>query len=156
MALAAEPERTVRAPLFFFGTLMDTDVLGVVLARPVAAVELVPALLWEYRRHAVVGAPYPVLRRHRDGHVQGRLFEPCDADERARIDHFESNEYVAAPIRVQAGTRMLDAHCYLDLEGVFQVLPDDWSLHRFQTSAKAGYLEACHAWMADCATVGRA
>jgi hypothetical protein len=145
----AEPTSTPGLPFFFFGTLMDIDVLSRVVARPVADAELDEALLWGYRRHAARNAPYPVLRPHRVCHVKGWLFQPRSVDERARVDHFEADEYAPAVLRVQHGTRMVAANCYLDLDDVFDVVDEDWSLHWFQTREKPGYLRACDGWMAD-------
>jgi gamma-glutamylcyclotransferase (GGCT)/AIG2-like uncharacterized protein YtfP len=140
-------------PFFFFGTLMDADVLARVTARPVVPAEMREAWLWGYRRHAARNAPYPVLRPHAACHVKGWVFHPRSADERARIDHFESEEYAPEVLRVQEGTRMVAALCYLDLDDVFDVLEEDWSLHHFQTVEKPHYLEACDGWMADYAAL---
>ncbi len=137
-------------PFFFFGTLMDADVLARVLQRPIAgAAELAPALLWGYRRLAVANAVYPVLRPDRASHVGGVLFQPRDADERARIDHFEADEYVARPHAVQAGARLAAALVYLDEAGVFAPLGEPWSLATWQERHKASYLARCEVWMAD-------
>lgn len=145
----AEPTSTPGLPFFFFGTLMDIDVLSRVVARPVAPVEMAEGWLWGYRRHAARNAPYPVLRHHPACHVKGRLFEPRSVDERARVDHFEAEEYEPEILRVQAGTRMVPANGYLDLDDVFDVVEQDWSLNWFQTVEKPRYLAACDGWMAD-------
>ncbi len=141
--------RPLATPLFLFGTLMDVDVLARVLDRAVGAAELEPAILWGYRRHALIGEPYPVLRPHADCHVQGRLFQPASIDERLRLDHFESGEYEPQAVAVQAGARMVAALFYHDLDGVFEVSEADWSLHHFRTVEKPQYLQACEYWMAD-------
>jgi hypothetical protein len=140
-------------PFFFFGTLMDRDVLGRVVDRPIAPAEMTEAWLWGYRRHAARNVPYPVLRPHRACHVKGWLFQPRSFDERARVDHFESEEYEPSIMRVQAGTRMVTAYGYLDLADVFDVLDEDWSLHWFQAVEKPWYLPACDRWMADYAAL---
>lgn len=145
----AEPISRPGLPFFFFGTLMDADVLSRVIGRAVAARELAEGWLWGYRRHAARNAPYPVLRPHAACHVKGRLFTPADGDERARVDHFESEEYEPATFRVQQGTRMVTALVYLDVDDLFDVLDEDWSLHWFQTVEKPRYLPACDRWMAD-------
>jgi hypothetical protein len=145
----AEPASAPGLPFFFFGTLMDIDVLSRVIARPVATVELDEAWLWGYRRHAARNAPYPVLRPHPACHVKGWLFRPLSVDERARVDHFESDEYAPEIVQVQHGTRMLAANCYLDLDDVFDVVDEGWSLHWFQAAEKPRYLAACEGWMAD-------
>ena len=149
----AEPLSTPGLPFFFFGTLMDQDVLSRVVARPVDDAELGAAWLWGYRRHAARNAPYPVLRPHPACHVKGHLFQPRSADERARVDHFEADEYAPELLRVQHGTRMVTVNCYLDLDDVFDVVDEDWSLHWFQSVEKPRYLRACDGWMADYAAL---
>ncbi len=136
-------------PYFFFGTLMDGDVLARVLARPVAPTELTPALLWGHRRHAVLGTVYPMLRPDPSGHVAGVVFHPAQAEERARIDHFEADEYVAAPHRVQIGTRLGTALVYVGLDGVLRPAAAGWCLATWRASHKADYLRRCDGWMAD-------
>jgi hypothetical protein len=140
--------RPLAVPFFFFGTLLDVDVLARGLDRSVAERELEPAMLWGFRRHRVREASYPVLRQHRDSHVNGRLFRPSSWDERCRIEHFESDEYRADVVRVQAGTRMIDAFCFMDLDGVFDVEDADWSLNYFRSTGKTVYLADCERWMA--------
>ncbi|MFW5680731.1 MAG: gamma-glutamylcyclotransferase family protein [Pseudomonadota bacterium] len=139
----------LRLPFFFFGTLMDADVLGRVVARPVVESELAPAMLWGHRRYAVRGAVYPVIRQERASHVPGVLFQPRSMDERLRIDHFEAGEYEARPRRVQAGARLTNALVYLDLEGVFELATAPWSFERWQAAEKPAYLARCDSWMAD-------
>lgn len=147
--MADEAGGGTRLPLFFFGTLMDGDVLARVLDRHVQDPELAPALLWGYRRHAVVGAPYPVIRPDADRHVRGVLFRPRSDDERGRIAHFESEEYEARRVRVQVGTRLAEALAYRDIDGVFELSDEAWCLERFGRVDKPGYLAACGGWMAD-------
>ena len=145
----AEPTSAPGLPFFFFGTLLDVDVLSRVVARPVATAELAEGWLWGYRRHAARNAPYPVVRPHPARHVKGGLFQPRSVDERARVDHFEADEYAPEILPVQAGTRTVAANCYLDVDAVFDVVDEDWSLHWFQTVEKPRYLAACDGWMAD-------
>ena len=48
---------------FFFGTLMDRDVLATVLDRPVATDEMIPAWLHDHQRMRAATVSYPVLVR---------------------------------------------------------------------------------------------
>ena len=82
--------------LFFYGTLMDAELLAVVAGRPVTEAELTPARLAGHRRVAIVGQHYPMLVAAPGGAVDGVL---CDAsaDELARIAFFEGDVYALAP-----------------------------------------------------------
>ena len=137
-------------PLFFFGTLMDVDVLAQILARSVDPGELVSAVLPRHRRCAVRDRVYPVIRPAvGGGGVEGVLFAPRSAEERARIDHFEVGEYESRPRRVIVGRRTTNALVYVDLEGTFEPLSTPWSFADWRRDHKADYLRACQCWMAD-------
>src|SRR3954451_21868760 len=62
-----------RQPLFFFGALMDLDVLAYLLERPVDLDDLQPATIAGFRRVRAAGASYPVLVPEAGGKVEGRL-----------------------------------------------------------------------------------
>lgn len=135
--------------MFFFGTLMDRNVLGRVLGRPVREGELTAATLDGYARLAVVGASYPVLVARPAGEVDGILFRPLDRRERARIDHLESEEYAARTIAVRAAGREIDADCYMPLDGVFEVTDEPWRLAEWRRHHMPHYLVLCDGWMAS-------
>ncbi|MGH6887228.1 MAG: gamma-glutamylcyclotransferase family protein, partial [Geminicoccales bacterium] len=79
---------------FFFGTLMDRDVLEIVLGRPVGEDELAPARLRGYRRVRTATRPYPMLKPDPDGVVEGMLLIEASRRDEVRILHFEDQEYV--------------------------------------------------------------
>lgn len=138
-----------RQPLFFFGTLMDLDVLAYLLERPVDLDDLQPASLTGFRRVCAAGASYPVLVPDEGGVVEGRLFSRARVRDIARINHYESDEYLAELRLVNTGAGLdVAAWLYLGLDGL--VASDaPWSLAEWQRTAKAGFLATCDAWMAD-------
>ncbi len=79
--------------LFFFGSLMDLDLLRVVVGHDCAGVSARPASLRGYRTNRVKDDDYPVLVAQDDGIVQGRLIEGLEAEDIARIRYFEDDEY---------------------------------------------------------------
>ena len=79
---------------FFYGTLMDRDVLACVLARPVIAAALKPATLRGWRRCSVRGASYPVVVRDR-GQLAGAGVDSTGAITRGAGDR--SVSWGAAP-----------------------------------------------------------
>ena len=143
-----------RQPLFFFGTLMDLDVLAYLLERPVDLDDLQPAAISGFRRVCAAGASYPVLVPWPDGVVEGRLFSRARTRDIARINHYESEEYLAElRLVTNAAEEQVAAWLYLGLDGL-AAGDTDWSLGEWQRTAKAGFLRACDGWMADFAEAG--
>ena len=135
---------------FFFGTLMDRDVLAAVLDRPVAADELGRAWLHGYRRVRAAHASYPVLVPAPGLIVGGVVFRPRHERDDVRIRHFEDGEYGEhwALVRLPGGRR-LAARVFLALE-VLQATDEAWHLGAWASVHKASFLERCREWMRDC------
>ena len=135
---------------FFFGTLMDRDVLATVLARPVPEDELHQAWLHGYRRVRAATACYPVLVPAPGLIVGGVLFQPRSARDDVRIRHFEDEEYVDRWLVVQLpGGRRLAARVFFSLETLGRT-DQTWSLAEWARQHKADFLEQCRTWMLDC------
>jgi hypothetical protein len=78
---------------FFFGTLMDRDLLERVLGRRVPDGELTPARLSGYRRVRAVTADYPVLVPSPGAVVDGVLLRAASRRDETRMRHFEDEEH---------------------------------------------------------------
>lgn len=143
-----------RQPLFFFGTLMDLDVLTYLLERPIDVADLHPATVHGFRRMGVAGASYPMLLRDEAAAVEGRLLRRATRRDIARINHYESEEYRAELHNVAtADGAETAAWLYLGLD---HMLPaeEPWSLARWQAEHKARFFEACDGWMCDFGDTG--
>ena len=81
--------------VFFYGTLMDRDVLRVVLGPAGVQLGLEPATLKGYRRVYVRGRTYPIVIRDPKGRVEGRLSGEIDQPLFDRLVAFEGDEYKA-------------------------------------------------------------
>ena len=90
-------------PMFFFGTLMDRDVLAAVLGRRPPEQSLEPAGLRGWRRQPVAGRTYPMLAAYPTGRVDGVLVHGLDGEDRRRLDHYEGDEYTLAEVVVVLG-----------------------------------------------------
>lgn len=124
--------------LFFFGTLMDADVLRVVIGRTLADVE--PAEVRKFRRVFVHGRNYPMLLPHPSGTVEGVLAHDLDDDTVSRLLLYEGGEYHLVPLRVnnahghpvRAGTFLCDR--------VVQPGHQEWHLPVWQRRYKRSFL----------------
>lgn len=141
---------------FFYGTLMDRDVLATVLDRPVAEHELIPAWLHDYRRVRAATASYPVLVHSPGVVVGGVVFRPKNERDDVRIRHFEDAEYAERWLCVHlAGGHRIPARVFFALEAL---PPSDepWDLATWRRRHKREFLEHCRAWMCDCPACDRA
>ena len=135
---------------FFFGTLMDREVLATVLDRPVAAGELSRAWLHGYQRVRAAHASYPILVPAPGVVVGGVVFHSREGRDDLRIRHFEDGEYAERWLIVRlAGGRRLAARVFLALE-VLQATDEAWDLAAWASAHKAAFLEQCREWMRDC------
>jgi hypothetical protein len=135
---------------FFFGTLMDRDVLATVLDRPVAGDELGRAWLHGYQRVRAANTSYPILVPAPGVIVGGVVFQPKGERDDVRIRHFEDGEYAERWLTVRvAGGRRLVTRVFLALE-VLQATDEPWDLGTWARTHKASFLERCQEWMRDC------
>ena len=149
VAAMIPPAAAGRQPLFFFGTLMDLDVLTYLLERPVDVADLRPATIQGFRRARAAGASYPVLVPEPGSQVDGRLLRRATARDIARINHYESGEYRAELRHVvtEDGAETA-AWLYLALEHL-AAADAHWSLTEWQAEHKAAFFAACDGWMSD-------
>lgn len=127
-------------PMFFFGTLMDSDVLALVLGHPLDPVRIEPGFVRGVRRVHVAGRSYPMLRPHPGGRVGGHLVGGLSAVDLARLAYYEGWEYDVGTIAVIDGTgRTVKAGFYVCPPHI-QSDARVWRLDRWQSVHKGGYL----------------
>jgi hypothetical protein len=78
---------------FFYGTLMDRDLLSAVLGRRVWPHVLAPAVLRGYRRRSVLGASYPIVQQQRDASIRGVILDRVGTVQQARLSAYEGDGY---------------------------------------------------------------
>jgi hypothetical protein len=141
---------------FFFGTLMDRDVLATVLDRPIAREEMASAWLHDHRRVRAAQASYPLLVPSPGVVVSGMVFRPRHAGDDVRIRHFEGEEYAARWLNVHlACGRRRAARVFFGVEAL-QPTEEPWDLAAWTRAHKAAFLEQCREWMCDCPACGSA
>jgi hypothetical protein len=86
---------------FFFGTLMDAEVLRLVLGPAAPPSALGPAVLTGFRRLGVAGRDYPMLVPHPCGQVEGVLAHGVSAEVAHRLSVYEGDEYDVTPLIVR-------------------------------------------------------
>ena len=133
---------------FFYGTLMDKDVLARVVGEPVPPARMEAAVVEGYRRLYVAGAWYPMLVPAPGGRVEGRLVCAIDARAAARIAQFESDAYELEALVVRAARRRaVRALTFMARPGV-AAAPEEWDLASWRRRHKRAYLRLVGVWMA--------
>ncbi len=133
---------------FFYGTLMDGDVLARVVGQPVPPARIEAAVAEGYRRLYVAGAWYPLLVPAPGGRVEGRLVSGIDARAAARIAHFESDAYELETLPVRTPRRgPVGALIFMARPGV-AASPEEWDLASWRRRHKRTYLRLAGVWMA--------
>jgi|GEM_PF-349923 len=139
---------TMSTQYFFFGTLMDRDVLERVLERSVDPAALAPARLPGYRRMRILRDSFPVLVEDPAAAVDGLVFTSASADEDARILFFEDYDYDMAPCRpVLPDGRVVEA-TFCGAEEGMQASDEPWELRPWADRHKPGFLELSRIYMA--------
>jgi len=134
---------------FFFGSLMDQQVMEIVAGRTVLADEMITADLPGYRRVRVADETTPALV-HTPGHeVEGVLIESLDATEALRIMHFEGEDYRAEEVQLRLkNQKPVSAFCFLATEQV-ALSDESWELDRWQREHRDAYLHVVEEHMAS-------
>ncbi len=122
--------------MFFFGTLMDLDMLSAVIGRLPGPAEREPAFLRGLRRVFVAGRPYPMLIPQVGGRVEGLLVKGLSDQDIERLAFYEGWEYVTEPVSVRTlAGKVVETEMFSASSGV---LSDnrDWKLDLWQRKHK--------------------
>ena len=140
--------------LFFYGTLMDPDVLAVVTGGQLPP-DMEEAFLHGFRRTYLARLSYPLLVAHPAGRVAGILAHGLDAEAVHRLMVFEGSEYHLVPVPVttheghliRVGTFLCDRRMQTDNR--------DWRLPVWQRRHKRLFLRRAEVLMRRYGTQAR-
>lgn len=124
---------------FFYGTLMDVDVLNAVADNPFGPEDLLPARLDGWRRVAVREARYPALVPAEGRSCDGVVVENIDGRMERRLVHYEGPQYRQAAIEVTVHGKIKPARVFVPKAGMaFDTR--EWSFEAWQAEHKPDYL----------------
>lgn len=131
---------------FFYGSLMDPDVLALVLGRPRR--RTTPAAAEGWRRLRVAGECYPLIVPDPDGHVAGVVAEISPAEAR-RLAWYEGEDYELGELAVTLGSSgsSIAALAFLPNPDLAHA-GEPWDPLLWRREHKAALLEAAGRWMA--------
>lgn len=125
--------------LFFYGTLMDRDVLGGVVGRPFAQDRLRPATLAGWRRARALGQPYPIVLVDPAGTVEGVVVDGLGPEDVARLRRYEGDGYDLVPAEVAQEDRSRSVHFFRP-GAAFKADPRPWDFAQWVAEEKSAFL----------------
>ena len=98
---------------FFFGTLMDRQVLAIVIGRAVDDLRIEAATIHGFACRRVRDESFPILVPLSGGRVEGVLVTNLTQPDIARLQFYEGYEYVLVALPVECGGKQLSAEVLL-------------------------------------------
>ena len=128
-------------PFFFYGTLLDMDVLAAVTGRRIGPSARRAADVFGWRRLVRAYANYPVLIPAEDGQVDGMLVSGLGSAEVLRLIRFEGDDYELGEIGARPrGGVDVRARVFLPLPHV-PASSETWSFTGWRRRHKTRYLQ---------------
>lgn len=126
---------------FFYGTLLDPDVVAFVLGRRLPPAAFTPALLPRHKRRRAEGKSYPIVVRAPSGHVAGAIVDGLSEKDVARLAAYEGPGYRIVTVGVAAavGRRLVSM-----FEPLVHHLPptsEAWELVLWQRRHKRAFID---------------
>ena len=126
---------------FFFGTLLDDEVLTLVVGRDIPRADRRMAVLPGYRRAKVDGVSYPIVVPAEGAEVAGMLVSGLAPSEAARLVAYEGADYELVLRQVRAGSRQRQAHVFVPSPGSrLKPLDEEWKFEAWASEHRAGFV----------------
>jgi gamma-glutamylcyclotransferase (GGCT)/AIG2-like uncharacterized protein YtfP len=141
---AMAPSNTI----FIYGTLLDHDILRLVLGRKLPADQRIAAALSGYAKYTYPGDSFPILQTQLDAQATGAVLLELTVEDLDRMHFYEGDEYGFAEITVTLDDgRVCQAH-YNKASDEEIVSHQAWSLDFWQSTEKAIFLDYTERYMA--------
>lgn len=125
---------------FFYGILLDTDVMALVLGRRAPPAAYAPAVLRGYARRRAKGSSYPTLKRDPAAHVPGAVVGSLSARDVAWLSAFEGPGYRIGLLQVLMGGSVTTVSVFEPVESRLKPGPGPWSLELWQRRNKRAFI----------------
>lgn len=132
---------------FFFGSLLDTDVLRIVLDSPLQTLHRQTALLPGFARYRVEQETFPALAAHDESCVEGLLVGGLSEEDGRRICFFEGDEFVLQQHYVQTQDGATHQALVFRATELITLSSEPWHLNHWQQQHKPLYLQMTREWM---------
>lgn len=125
---------------FFYGTLLDLDVMALVLGRRLPPQAFVPATLPGHSRWRVQGGSYPIAVPDPRGKVSGATVRGLSPRDVARLAAFEGPGYRIAPLKVRVAGTLSTVSVFEPLVSKLKPTDRPWSLALWQRQDKRPFV----------------
>ena len=125
-------------PLFFFGSLMDKEVLEIVLGRPMDTDLLKTGTLRGYRCEREAKESYPILIPCPGGEAKVLLADSLGQEDIQRILFYETGEYDLVPFTITSDSKQVTALGFATGENI-HTSGETWQLEAWQNKDKQAF-----------------
>ncbi|MCX7360553.1 MAG: gamma-glutamylcyclotransferase [Alphaproteobacteria bacterium] len=125
---------------FFYGTLLDRDVMALVIGRRLPPGAFLPAILPAHSRRRVKGASYPIAVRDRRDAIHGKVVGGLSRRDVERLSAYEGAGYRIASLKVREKGMLSKVAVFAPLEERFQPTSGAWSLTLWQRRDKRTFV----------------
>jgi CBS domain-containing protein len=125
---------------FFYGTLLDHDVMALVIGRRLPPAAFVPARLKGHVRRRAKGVSHPIVVRDPGGEVEGVVVGGLTKRDVERLSAFEGTRYRIAPLKVTVDGVLKTVSVFEPKEERFQPVDGVWDLALWQGRYKRAFL----------------
>ena len=112
---------------FFYGTLLDPDVMALVIGRRLPPSAFAPAILPGHSRRRAKGATYPVVVRDAADRVQGVVVGGLTSRDVARLATYEGPGYRIARLKVRVGRELVTVSVFEPIVARLQPSTSPWN-----------------------------
>jgi hypothetical protein len=121
---------------FFYGTLLDRDVMALVLGRRLPPQAYIPSALPGHARWRVQGGSYPIAVPDPRGEVSGATVRGLSMRDVARLAAFEGPGYRIAALKVKVAGTLSTVSVFEPLVSKLKPTDRPWSLALWQRQDK--------------------
>lgn len=125
---------------FFYGTLLDSDVMALVIGRRLPPGAFAPVSLPGHARRRVQGASYPIAVRDRRDAIHGKVVGGLSARDVERLSAYEGPRYRIASLKVREKGTLSTVAVFAPREERFQPTSGAWSLTLWQRHDKRRFI----------------
>ena len=125
---------------FFYGTLIDPDVMALVIGRRLPPSAFVPAILPGHARRRAKGATYPVVVRDVADRVQGVVVGGLTSRDVARLAAYEGQGYRIAQLKVRVGGELSTVSVFEPIVARLQPSTSPWDFALWKSRHKRPFV----------------
>lgn len=126
---------------FFYGTLLDPDVMAIVIGRRLPPCRFEAATLPGYVRRRAKGASYPIVLPDSRGEVEGAVVGGLSTEDVARLAAYEGPGYRSAQRKIRMKDGFVSVYVFEPVEERFEPVDGRWELVVWQRRDKRRFVD---------------